>query len=1012
MGSRKLSLINQDNAPVQLSLLDLPGTSVRGLEESFFPKIVHDTAGFKEVLRRSEKLGLLALDYEFRNYHSPTITGIAVRDLAYGGRYDRTLHSYIKDAARSGIRLVAHSGFGADKPVFDAVEGFDSPLEWWDDSMLIHWFENSHLTKAPGKEESDDSGAMGFMDLYTAASLVVDIPNWKECRGSACHGPCPHHEPFAYCAVDAWAGLEVFLVNRERLLKRGFNWKTYELRAELAHYLHKMESRGVKIDRQFVAKFSENLETLREGLFPAGDDGEPVPFNPRSSQQVEAWFKQRKIALKSNQKNDIRKALEVTAARFGFASIDDLDQADSLPEVLSALHRLDQYKGSGKNVDSWFDEKYFDKESCVHPRFIYVGTSTGRLSSSRPNCFSGDTEVLTRSGWMSFEDAVQSKPEVATFDPKTYAIHFEEPESWVSVAGPNKMVHLYNAQVDLCVTEDHDCLVRHRRTGEFYTRKAAVYPSEVEQVQAGQYVGGQGAVDSDAMIRFLVATQADGYFSGGSTITFGFTKARKILRLEEILKELDCPYTKRFKKPGVTVFYLPKSAVTERVLVYLTADKRFGPWLLNFTAAQLKLFAEECFYWDGSGLSYCSVVRENAEWLQIAFALTGRRCSFTITPRRFPRQTMHKIGVALDRDFTNMTIREKDHYVSTETVHCCKVSTGCIVIRRKGKISITHQCQNIPSRGWGSLVKAAIVPHDPDFDIIDADLGQLELRDVLYQAGFDIGAIKGDALQFIVEQGGDRFDRAAQIAGGEARDIVKTVVYGGQYGEGLQIYTGADLMRPTTQREIAAGAIRLYTPQYVPWLTKAWEYGGGIVGFTGANLAERLFGDKSWESRKKALEIQDDLIFGGDLRIIREWQIKTLDEIESKGYVDLPNTQFLRLNGSPRDNAKVGLAFKGQGLGAVHAQATMLACIRENKTLPLLQVHDSLVYAVNRSWSDRKVREFIAPMFGETSVLPGFKAPGKVKRGANYGGFDAKLNPGGLKMIWNSAKEHVDGSLV
>jgi len=1059
MASRKLSLINQDHAPVQMSLLALPGTSVRGLEESFFPKIVHDAAGFKEVLRRSEKLGLLGVDYEFKSYDRPTIMGIAVRDLACGVPFDRTLHRYIADAARSGIKLVAHSAYSADRPVFDCAEGFESPLEWWIDSLLTHWFENSHLTKTPGKDESDDSGALGLCDLWTATSLVTSVPNWKEHRGSACHGPCPKclrgstrvyledgtperinklvkdqyagrvqcvdaagniqlrrvtnwvksdrgdrkfmqvgyqhagsnrkgavvtedhqfltrrgyieaqalvetdeictglpglssrqeeilcgvllgdsscseegirlihgvaqeeyldlkigvfanlgtltkvHNPevlrsgkskvgascsvrlpklpatkkaawqyvnnwrdylsanfstkslaiwymddgclhsgaaeitvssrtdddclfllnliqektglvgafkkssvvparcnhnkrilrfsqaetiklvrliscmvppslqyklsavadapmydaasyapdfetdwqrvkfyevspsfddatvycieveefhnfvtsggvvkncdvLAYCAADSWGGLEVHIENKRRLLQRGFSWRTFENRSELAAALHKMEVRGVKIDRRFVANFSENLETLREGLFPAGDDGEPIPFNPRSSQQVEAWFKQRKIALKSNQKNDIRKALEVTAARFGFDSIEALEQAEDVPEALSVLHKLDQYKGSGKGGDAWFADKYFDKEGLVHPRFIYVGTSTGRLSSSKPNF------------------------------------------------------------------------------------------------------------------------------------------------------------------------------------------------------------------------------------------------------------------------------------------------------------------QNVPSRGWGALIKAAIIPHDPDFDIIDADLGQLELRDVLYQAGFDIRSIKGDALQFIVEQGGDRFDRAAQIAGGEARDIVKTVVYGGQYGEGLQIYTGADLLRPTTQREIAAGAIRLYTPQYVPWLTKAWEYGGGIVGFTGANLAERLFGDKSWESRKKALEIQDDLIFGGDLRIIREWQIKTLDEIESKGYVDLPNTQFLRLNGSPRDNAKVGLAFKGQGLGAVHAQATMLACIRENKTLPLLQVHDSLVYAVNRSWSDKRVREFIEPMFGETSVLPGFKAPGKVKRGRNYGGFDEKLNPGGLKLIWNSAKENVDGSKV
>jgi hypothetical protein len=716
VGKRKLDLINQDNLPVQLSLLSAPGTEDRGLEERAFPKIVRDAAGFKEVLRRAEKLGLLGLDYEFRSYDKPTVMGISVRDLACGIPFDRTLHRYIADAARSGIKLVAHSGFGADLPVFAAVEGFEPPYEWLLCSMIVHWFENSHLTKAPSKDESDDAGALGFMDLWSAASLTTRVSMWKDHRGSACHGPCPKCDVFGYCAVDSWGGLESFIVNRERLLRRGFLWQTYERRAQLAYHLEKMQRNGVRVDREFAAKFDANSEKLKEQLFPVDEKGECSPFNPRSSDQVVEWFRQRKILLRSNQKNDIRKALELQAARQGYASIEDLDQAEELPETLSILHRLDQYKGSGKGISSWISDKHIDKDGLMHPRFIYVGTSTGRLSSSRPNA------------------------------------------------------------------------------------------------------------------------------------------------------------------------------------------------------------------------------------------------------------------------------------------------------------------QNWPSRGWGALIKAAIVPHENDFDIIDADLGQLELRDVLYQAGFDISSIKGDALKFIVSLGGDRFDRAARLAvssekyeldPAEARrDIVKTVVYGGMYGEGLTIYTANDLFRPTTQREIANGAIRLYTPQYVPWLLHPWEYGGGIVGFTGANLAERLFGDKTYQSRKKALEIQDDLIFGGDLKIIREWQIKVCQHIELNGSVTLSNGQFLRLNGSSRDNAKVGLAFMGQGLGAVHAQATMLACIRENKHLPLLQVHDSLVYAVNRSWSDIKVREFISPMFGETEVLPGFKAPGKVKRGRNYGGFDKDLNPGGLKLIWNSAVEDLDGRRI
>jgi len=258
--------------------------------------------------------------------------------------------------------------------------------------MLIHWFENSHLTKAPGKEESDDSGAMGFMDLYTAASLTTMLPQYKECRGSACHGPCPRHEPFDYCAVDAWAGLGVFLVNRERLLKRGFNWKTYELRAELANYLCKMEARGIKIDRGFVANFGTYLEKVKAGYFPEDEHKQRIPFNPQSPTQAIEWFKPQGIILKSNQKNDIRKAVEVQASKAGFiwdaADPEDLDRQlmeATLTEPFATLFKLDQYKSSGKDPKGWFPDRFFDKDSCVHPRPIYVGTSTGRLSYAKPN---------------------------------------------------------------------------------------------------------------------------------------------------------------------------------------------------------------------------------------------------------------------------------------------------------------------------------------------------------------------------------------------------------------------------------------------------------------------------------------------------------------------------------------------------------------------------------------------------------------------------------------------------
>jgi len=708
MGVKKLKSINQDLTEIQGSLFAPNSVKFGGLEESGYPELRGDAIGWREVIRRSLQSGYIGIDYEFKRFDRPTIMGIADRTLAVGLKFDRALHGELEPLRKAGVKFVAHSGYGADKPVYDWVEGVESdPLEWID-SMLLHWFQNAHLTKAPQKDESDDAGALGFMDLYSAASLVVDVPNWKACRGSACQGPCPTHEPFNYCAVDAWAGLEIALSCLHALRQRGFNWSTFTDRSLLAYYLEKMQSRGMRVDWDYLDRFNARSEEIKEGLFPLNEEGGQTPFNPRSSDQVLAWAKANGISLSSNQKNDVRKTLEKTAARFGFSDLKELDEADELPPVVEVLYRLDQFKGSGKGSDAWFDRRYVSKEDgLLHPRYIYVGTSTSRLSCAKP----------------------------------------------------------------------------------------------------------------------------------------------------------------------------------------------------NFT--------------------------------------------------------------------------------------------------------------NLPSRGWGDLLKGAVIPHDPEkYDIIDADLGQLELRAVLYQAGYPVETIKGDALSAILEKSKEPLQRAAEIAGGTARDILKTVVYGGQYGEGVQIYTPDDMRSPVFQRMLSKGAIRLYTPEYVKWLDHPWEYAGGIIGFTGANLAERLFGDKKEESRRKALEIQDDIIFAGDLRIIREWQIKVSREIESKGFLQLPNTHGLRMLGSAHKNFKVGLAFLGQGFGAMHAQATMLEMIRrsEKNHLPLLQVHDSLVYAVLREWPDQQVREFMVPFFSETPLIPGFKAPGKVKRGRNYGSYHAEHNSGGLRQIWDSSKEDVCGN--
>jgi DNA polymerase I-like protein with 3'-5' exonuclease and polymerase domains len=81
----------------------------------------------------------------------------------------------------------------------------------------------------------------------------------------------------------------------------------------------------------------------------------------------------------------------------------------------------------------------------------------------------------------------------------------------------------------------------------------------------------------------------------------------------------------------------------------------------------------------------------------------------------------------------------------------------------------------------------------------------------------------------------------------------------------------------------------------------------------------------------------------------------------------------------------MAVAFFGQGLGADFVQAVMLRFDRERNIIPVLNVHDMLMFEVPKEMPDDKAREFISLMQEETKDLPGLAVPGKAERGPNYG---------------------------
>lgn len=681
--ARKKFIAEPDTALSKQELLfDIPGHKENSLPSH--PPISRKIETLESILSYSKEVGI---DFEFTNIGKPTIVSVTSENEIFAAPWSPEIASILKSELEiPDTQWVAHSGISADRPVVEATLGIKTPLSAWDDSMVTHYLCNQHLTKAPAKEESDDAGALGFMDLWTMASLTTKMFNWKKCRGVVCYGPCPAHSPIEYCGVDAWAGLMGFQAHQRIMKQYGVPHQLYRDLMEVGEICYKMEQKGIHIDKPFVDKMELDADARKNLLFPVGEDGKQTPFNPRSVKQVTEWFKAKGIDLRGTDKKIIYRTLEKEAVKNGFASVKEIsDFEGELPEALQQLYNLHEYKDEGKGLDAWFGPRYVGKDGLIHPRFVNVGTSTGRLSSSKPNF------------------------------------------------------------------------------------------------------------------------------------------------------------------------------------------------------------------------------------------------------------------------------------------------------------------QNIPARGFGDLVRRAIVAPE-GFELLKSDFGQLELRMCLYLAGVGPEVIGKDAFYWLVDNSEGLFLQAAALYDSvgyakdprkAARNIAKRVCHSSDYLEGIKVFSYEDLEKPYVKNQITKGALRIYSRRFNPNLSRDWEYFGGVVGFTGVNLAEGLFGSATFENRKKALNIQEDIYFK-KFFAIREWQMKVTAEIEAKGYIKSPTGRFMRLYDAPHEMAKIGVAWLGQGVSADHVQGVMLRYHREFGEVPIMQVHDELVFEKPQTWTDKQMNDFIDLMRQETYKLPGFKAPIEVKRGKNW----------------------------
>jgi len=260
------------------------------------------------------------------------------------------------------------------------------------------------------------------------------------------------------------------------------------------------------------------------------------------------------------------------------------------------------------------------------------------------------------------------------------------------------------------VTPDHR-MVGYRASGH----PAVVVPAKMNDVFRGTWNAGEsrqglriGALD-EQYVRQVVCIQADGSVSKSERqVRFGFTKLRKIKRIQKIFSDA----RERSHGAIATGFVVSWKPVHE---LLLSKDKHFNVKnLLRLPLGLRQAFLDELQYWDsrvrqgGKSFSYSTVVKHNADAVAAVCAITGWKASVAKqVPKKVNRRDCYTVCIKKRAHSRSGTFKI-DELPGSHTVHCLSMPSSFVIARDNGKNVCVGQCNfGVP----GGLGAASLVAY-------------------------------------------------------------------------------------------------------------------------------------------------------------------------------------------------------------------------------------------------------------------------------------------------------------
>lgn len=327
------------------------------------------------------------------------------------------------------------------------------------------------------------------------------------------------------------------------------------------------------------------------------------------------------------------------------------------------------------------------------------------------HCISYDTDILTDKGFKNIVDVYYGNDKIANFDIKTKHIQFDYPIKKHKVF-QEKAIEIDGKNTNQCISYNHDVIIHNKKVKASTLLDKNI--KEEDFILHGNIE--QDIQISDDMIRLLTNVVMDATIidfhkkninSNKCTIQFHLSKTRKIEHLENLLKRLSIPYSKRIcKKSKLNIlqpYYIRIYSDSARMIKCLLNDAKQLPDFFRFlNIHQTKVLFDEILFTDGSyednkkgnnGCIWNTISKHDVDIVQEVFIKNGFYCYYNVRHQISGFQNgkaQYIVNLYLDKKINSYVHVASKMYCND--MYCFTMPLGTLITRRKGKIAFTGNC--------------------------------------------------------------------------------------------------------------------------------------------------------------------------------------------------------------------------------------------------------------------------------------------------------------------------------